>query len=246
MDWIDTNLLISICTCAIGLTQFLFWRYIAKQKSYESEKGRNLATKEDIGEITKEIKTVESSFINETEKLKTTLSVLANIQTNVASIEREAIIELNKSLFTYLNFTMPGINNSRNNNELDKYINLLNEKHRKTNEDIILFNLFINDRELQNQVERLFIDIISMDTERQKDVIELKEINNKLESIKNEDIGTKEKREKYSKAIDKYKSFIEKMYDKQLHKYNSFLELQQSFRKNCRAYIYQSIEKPEH
>lgn len=85
-----------------------------------------------------------------------------------------------------------------------------------------------------------------MDTERQKDVIELKEINNKLESIKNEDIGTKEKREKYSKAIDKYKSFIEKMYDKQLHKYNSFLELQQSFRKNCRAYIYQSIEKPEH
>ena len=53
MDWIDTNSLISICTFAIGLTQFLFWRYIAKQKSYETEKGKNLATKEDIGEITK-------------------------------------------------------------------------------------------------------------------------------------------------------------------------------------------------
>ena len=42
MDWIDTNSLISICTFAIGLTQFLFWRYIAKQKSYETEKGKNL------------------------------------------------------------------------------------------------------------------------------------------------------------------------------------------------------------
>lgn len=41
MDWIDTNSLISICTFAIGLTQFLFWRYIAKQKSYETEKEKS-------------------------------------------------------------------------------------------------------------------------------------------------------------------------------------------------------------
>lgn len=53
MNWIDTNTLIAICACAIGLTQFLFWRYIAKNKTYESEKGKNLATKEDIAELPK-------------------------------------------------------------------------------------------------------------------------------------------------------------------------------------------------
>ena len=62
MNWIDTNPLIAICTCAIGLTQFLFWRYIAKNKAYESEKGKNLATKEDIAGITKEIESVKDSY----------------------------------------------------------------------------------------------------------------------------------------------------------------------------------------
>ena len=70
MNWIDTNALITICTCAIGLTQFLFWRYIAKQKSYESEKGKNLATKEDIAGITKEIESVKASYNESLERHK--------------------------------------------------------------------------------------------------------------------------------------------------------------------------------
>ena len=44
MNWIDTNTLITICTCAIGLTQFILWKHIAKVKAYEAEKGKNLAT----------------------------------------------------------------------------------------------------------------------------------------------------------------------------------------------------------
>ena len=71
MNWIDTNTLITICTCAIGLTQFLFWRYIAKQKSYESEKGKNLATKEDIAGITKEIESVKASYNESLERHNT-------------------------------------------------------------------------------------------------------------------------------------------------------------------------------
>ena len=70
MNWIDTNTLIAICTCAIGLTQFLFWRYIAKQKSYEAEKGKNLATKEDISGITKEIESIKESYNKSLERHK--------------------------------------------------------------------------------------------------------------------------------------------------------------------------------
>lgn len=62
MNWIDTNTLIAICTCAIGLTQFLLWKHIAKVKAYEAEKGKNLATKEDIAGITKEIESVKESY----------------------------------------------------------------------------------------------------------------------------------------------------------------------------------------
>lgn len=51
MNWIDTNTLIAICTCAIGLTQFILWKHIAKAKAYEAEKGKNTADKEDSQEI---------------------------------------------------------------------------------------------------------------------------------------------------------------------------------------------------
>lgn len=51
---IDTNTLITICTCAIGLTQFILWKHIAKVKAYEAEKGKNLATKEDTRDISYE------------------------------------------------------------------------------------------------------------------------------------------------------------------------------------------------
>lgn len=62
MDCIDTNTLISICTCAIGATQFLLWKHISRQKAYVEEKGKNLATKEDIGSITKKIESVKESY----------------------------------------------------------------------------------------------------------------------------------------------------------------------------------------
>ena len=50
MNWIDTGLIIAICTCASGLTQFLFWKHIAKTKSYESEIGKLNAQIEKIAQ----------------------------------------------------------------------------------------------------------------------------------------------------------------------------------------------------
>lgn len=70
MNQIDTNTLITICTCAIGLTQFFLWRYIARNKSYESEKGKNLATKEDIKDITQKIESVKDNYNKALENYK--------------------------------------------------------------------------------------------------------------------------------------------------------------------------------
>lgn len=97
MNQIDTNTLIAICTCAIGLTQFFLWRYIARNKSYESEKGKNLATKEDIGAITKEIESVknEISFVKlrENEYLKERKEAFLNFlnEINIFSIHKNRL-----------------------------------------------------------------------------------------------------------------------------------------------------------
>jgi hypothetical protein len=53
---------------------FLFRKYLF---SYSSEKGKNLATKEDIEEITRKVEDVKSGYVAEIERLKVDLSVLS-------------------------------------------------------------------------------------------------------------------------------------------------------------------------
>ena len=53
---------------------FLFRKYLF---SYSSEKGKNLATKEDIEEITRKVEEVKSGYVAEIERLKVDLSVLS-------------------------------------------------------------------------------------------------------------------------------------------------------------------------
>ncbi|MFK2184183.1 hypothetical protein ACIXKU_17460 [Bacteroides fragilis] len=120
MNWIDTNTLISICTCAIGLTQFILWKHITKVKAYEVEKGKNLATKEDIREITKNIKSVESKF-----------TILTNLHSGILSEERNAIIEFNEKYSLWIGSYM--INwrlNSNNNSDINEFSRILEKKSR--------------------------------------------------------------------------------------------------------------------
>ena len=198
MTWLQFILLVIIS----GIVQFII--------AYYKEKGKNLAQKEDIGKITEEIKAVEVKFINETEKLKTALSLITNIQTDIASIERNTIIELNKALFIFLDITTSGnIRSCRNNTDLDEYIDKLNDASERASESIILFKLFIDDNQLKKQANDLFVEILNMETERYKDILELKAMNEHYESTKNDkDLEMKQRREKLSKLLEKHKMFI--------------------------------------
>lgn len=235
MTWLQFILLVIIS----GIVQFII--------AYYKEKGKNLAQKEDIGKITEEIKAVEVKFINETEKLKTALSLITNIQTDIASIERNTIIELNKALFIFLDITTSGnIRSCSNNTDLDEYIDKLNDASERASESIILFKLFVDDNQLKQQANNLFIKILEMETERYKDILELKVMNEHYESSKNDkDLEIKQRRDKISKLIEKRKMFIKKMYDKQIKKYTEIYDLESTFQQNCRKYIYRLIEKPE-
>lgn len=247
MNWINTNLLISICTCAIGLTQFFFWRHIAKQKSYESEKGKNLAMKEDIGEIIKEIKTIESKFINETEILKNNLTMLANVQTNIESIKRNSITDFNKTIFTFMYFIIKGnISNETDNEALDEYLQILNNHSDQSFTDQVLLDLFIEDKTLRKEANEVLINVLKMNRIKHEDILELKNINDKITEVKNKYNDTTTKRNILLKMTDERRSYIKKMYDKQIKEYNEIKEQIWDFQDICRTQIYQLINKPEH
>src|SRR5580704_10390582 len=71
--------------------------------SYFSEKGKNLATKEDVSDITQLVEAVKHSFTKETEQLKANLQLLTNVQAGIASEERTSIIEYNEKYFWWVN-----------------------------------------------------------------------------------------------------------------------------------------------
>jgi hypothetical protein len=75
-------------------------------KSYIGEKGRNLATKEDIGEITGIVESIKTSLAIKTEELKSDLSYKNEHLIHLRASERTAIINYYKAnLVLVLNFT---------------------------------------------------------------------------------------------------------------------------------------------
>jgi septal ring factor EnvC (AmiA/AmiB activator) len=212
---------------------------------YFKEKGKNLATKEDIGDITKEIKSIETAFINETEKLKSGLSILANVQTDIESIKRNAIIDFNKTVFTFMHsIIIEKISNITNEKALDEYVQRLNNLSEQSFADQILLDLFIEDNSLRKEANEVLINVLEMNNIRQNDILELKKLNDEVNEISQKDIDTTTKRNMLSKMTEIRKKHLEKMYDKQMEKYSNIKEQNWAFQDICRTYIYKLLDKP--
>lgn len=66
----DVNTIINIIAVILAIGNFIFLCSISRKKAYSEEKGKNLATKEDIESITNIIKSVESQYNNSLELFK--------------------------------------------------------------------------------------------------------------------------------------------------------------------------------
>jgi len=88
MFTIDNILNIVILISIAGI--YIFKDYLF---SYSSEKGKNLATKEDIKEITREIESVKSEYLVELEKFKVELSRALHQKNEVWIMKRNACLK---------------------------------------------------------------------------------------------------------------------------------------------------------
>lgn len=209
---------------------------------YFREKGKNLATKEDIADITRKMEAVKQQFTNDTEKLKNALAILANVQTSVASVERNAIIDFNKSLFSYLNLIRTGlpIHDSSSNEELDKFLKRLEGMRQHTQQDLILFNLFIKDRTLLKESAELYTKALAAESELFKDILAVQAINSEYQRTDKADIEARIRKQREHKAQ------LEQIISKQTQTYtDQIYAFEISFQNHCRKYIYRLIELGE-
>ena len=246
MDWIDTNSLISICTFAIGLTQFLFWRYIAKQKSYETEKGKNLATKEDIGEITKEIETVKNTFTIETEKLKAKLTLFTNVQYGIISEERNAIIEFVKSLYNLESSIFKTPTKITDNKAIEREMENMDNAHYALKCAQALFNLYIEDDELKIEAINLIKYTVNQIYILQNAYGEIMIKNIEIELRRKEVYeNTTAKRDIMKKVFQERQEIYTNAREKTTNLYSSYIKDRAIFENKCRTRIYKLLE-PEH
>lgn len=118
---IDTKILIynGITLVAIGLIGLL-WKNLLS--TYLSEKGKNLATKEDIADITNKVEEVKSNYAIEMEKLKVDLSLISQKHTILFDEKIRVFKKLQKRLVKFKKYCEASIGTYGNVSEF--HINL--------------------------------------------------------------------------------------------------------------------------
>lgn len=193
--------------------------------------------KKTISDITKQIKQVEKLFTTQTEQLKSQLSILTNVQTEISAIERNVIIDFNKQLFSFIHLIIAGIDNCINNEALDLYAKKLNDFSIQSANSLPLFTLFIENKKLCHDANILLNLALQMETERHLDLIKLKTINTEIKSINDPILRKKKEKERFL--------FIDEMSAKPTQIYESNKSLIFNFQKDCREYIHRLLKKSE-
>ena len=213
--------------------------------SYFKEKGKNIATKEDIAEITTLVEKAKHGFTLETEKLKASLILMTNFQTGIIFEERNAIIELNEKYFRWLNYHIDiGLNgtNNDNNDELEKY----NQKIQQSYNDFLMseakFSLFVENKELHDELNEMKIETLNQFAENTPIYIQNLIYNNKLvEQLKT--IPIEEQGKKHSELLDKRKEYMNNFGKGIKEGYAIIAPINRNFQKLCRKYIYELINQ---
>ncbi len=112
----DIEITLQILLILIGL-------YLAFFKSYFQEKGKNLATLEDIEEITSKVEAIKTDFIRETEKLKLEIQFTNQIKFSLKSEELKSLLDFYEKYYLWLNIL------------LDFYFSAYNEDNRESLKD---------------------------------------------------------------------------------------------------------------
>ena len=126
--------------------------------TYFSEKGKNIATKEDIGDITSSVESVKQEFRKETEAFKSQLQLNSNIQVDLITEERNAIIESNECFsnwFHHLIDSNLGGSEKVESYHLTDYRQRINLSYQKFLLAESRFCLFIQDEELKESLNGL-------------------------------------------------------------------------------------------
>lgn len=191
--------------------------YLALFKSYFQEKGKNIATSEDIGRLTLEVESVKQQFIEKNANLKAKLDLITNLQLNHKIDERVALIDFHKKLKNWialLTEPSPSLINDHDNEEIGIKLFSYDGAYQEVLSAEALIELYVDDEKLAKLIQNIkFNSILNLMEHPRKFLIDLKQNNLELEEQKKmivDTIGNIDKRsEKHAELLKKRKQIID-------------------------------------
>jgi hypothetical protein len=224
---------------------FLYFTVKNLLPSYFNEKGKNLATKQDISQLTELVEAVKHTFTKETERLRANLQFLNNIHGGLVLEERNAIVDFNEKYFTWLNTLMDtgfGGIDDYDDLEIEKYRRLLAQQFNSFLNSHSRFDLFIENTELVVAAHNLKIETLKLlGSQPQKHLLEIRRQNVELDYIKKTHVNNQAEKAKplIDQRLQLHKQYTSEMVDN----YKIIAPMASTFQQLCRDYMYDLIEK---
>ncbi|MDY3530308.1 hypothetical protein PG593_11060 [Riemerella anatipestifer] len=159
----EMTLIIEFTILLVGI--ILFFTIKNFLPSYFNEKGKNLATKEDLEEITEKVEKIKAEFIKDIEYIKADLTYINQNKFSLKAAERDALIDTNNKYSEWLNYLMNISFSDINPNNYGKLNDYYKEmKVKKLNFDIAQDNLhlFLHDEELMEKKMKCVLETINL------------------------------------------------------------------------------------
>jgi len=202
--------------------------------SYFNEKGRNIATKEDIGQITEIV-----------EEVKNDLEILTQSKLSIISEERNAILEFYKMYHLWLNTTIDiSFNNISDENEIEikqQFIERSNQ-HKNVSLAQARLDLFIDNESLIKICNKMVIETLKLKHIGDKSLGEIRKINFEITKMK-ATVPIEEQLELYSKLLDKKKVIFDTLGEDIIAKYKELRPIINDFTIKSREYLYKPTKK---
>lgn len=234
----NPEIIVDISLIAIGL-------YLAFFKSYFQEKGKNIATGEDIEKLTLKVESVKQNFIERNASLKAKLDLLTNLQINHKNDERNALINFHKKLKSWIGLLSepsPTVEDDYDNQQIQAKIFQLDLIYNDMLGAQALLELYVDDKELNKLIYNLKTNVLKhLSLNPTKCLFELKKNNldiQQQEKMPNDtDDNIIKKSEKFKELLDRRKLIYDEYRENLINGYKKINKYDNEYKTYMKDYI---------
>jgi hypothetical protein len=232
------EIILEITLICIGL-------YLAFFKSYFKQKGKNLATMEDIEKITTKVEAIKTEFIKETEKLKIDLQYGNQIKFSLKTEELKSLFNCYEKYFLWINIL------------LDAHFSNLPHDFDSALRDMVIkidnayFNfqiseakldLMIENDKLTENLQKMKLETLALDGFIKVKIQEFKPFETRIDRLESLNKGG-DISDELRKAYDEQLIFTKSFNEQKLDKYRKVAKMNSEFRNICYNLIIPLSEK---